>query len=207
MRQHPTWHHGGVPQLIDPVVPPGTLAAMPQPTLSAAVYELRPWRAEDSASLVFAYDDPGIQRWHARTMTADEAREWIAARSDRWNAETGADWAVVDGREVVGRVGLRALELSFGLAEAAYWVMPSARGRGVAGAALTAMTDWLFTDVGLHRIDVLHSTRNRGSCRVAEKAGYPYEATLHSQLLHDDGWHDMHLHARINVGEDRRPVV
>ena len=50
----------------------------------------------------------------------------------------------------------------------------------------------------MHRIDVEHSTRNSASCRVAAKAGFVPEGTKMSAALHVDGWHDMHLHARIN---------
>ncbi|WP_297548795.1 GNAT family protein [Amycolatopsis sp.] len=50
---------------------------------------------------------------------------------------------------------------------------------------------------GLHRLDIQHSVANSASCRVAEKAGFTYEGTLRSSALHTDGWHDMHLHARV----------
>ena len=32
---------------------------------------------------------------------------------------------------------------------------------------------------------------------MAAKAGFALEGTKRSALLHADGWHDMHLHARI----------
>jgi RimJ/RimL family protein N-acetyltransferase len=89
------------------------------------------------------------------------------------------------------------LELFHGQGEAAYWVIPAARGRGIAFAALSAMTQWLFDEVGLHRIALVHSTRNEPSCRVATKAGFALEGTLRGDLLHADGWHDVHLHARL----------
>ena len=114
----------------------------------------------------------------------------------RWRAETGAEWAVVgEDDRVVARVGLPGLHCADGLAEVGYWVMPEARGRGVAGRALEAMTQWLV-GAGLHRIELMHSVHNEPSCRVATKAGFDLEGVLRSALLHTDGWHDMHLHAR-----------
>jgi len=77
-------------------------------------------------------------------------------------------------------------------------VLPQARGRSVAPRALRAVTEWMFTHVGLHRIDLEHSTLNEASCRVAVKAQYVVEGTKLSSVLHADGWHDMHLHARLN---------
>ncbi|OEJ33089.1 GNAT family N-acetyltransferase [Streptomyces subrutilus] len=36
-------------------------------------------------------------------------------------------------------------------------------------------------------------------CAVATKAGYPLECTMRGALLHADGWHDEHLHARLRT--------
>lgn len=191
-----------MPELTSPAVAAGTVSGVEQPVLGFDGFEVRPWLAEDLTALVEAYAAPDIRQWHARTMTSDEAAEWIAQRSQRWADERGADWAVVDADGVVGRVGLRTMDLAGGLGEAAYWTMPAARGRGVAVGALRTMSEWWFGEIGLHRLDVLHSTANPASCRVAEKAGFAYEGTLRSLVLHVDGWHDMHLHARIDSARD-----
>jgi ribosomal-protein-alanine N-acetyltransferase len=189
-----------VPSLAAPALPPGTLASQPQPEICANGLVLRPWRLTDQATVVAAYGDPAIQRWHARTMTEDEAREYIERWERRWREEHGAGWAVTDGGEVAGQISLRTIDLQEGLAEVSYWVLPAARGRRTASRALEALTDWSFGQLGLHRIEVLHSTRNEASCRVATSAGYELEGTKRSEAKHADGWHDMHLHARI-VGD------
>src|SRR5262249_1458548 len=58
---------------------------------------------------------------------------------------------------------------------------------------------------GFHRLDLEHSTRNLTSCKVATKSGYLLEGTKRSARLHDDGWHDMHLHARVRDELALRP--
>lgn len=183
--------------MIDPALPAGTFAALSQPVLHVGGLTLRPWAVGDVPALSAAYDDPAIRQWHARSMSLDEASEWVESRSARWAGEAGADWAVVDGSGLVGRVGLRTLDLEQAQGEAAYWVLPAARGRGIAMQALATMTEWMFETAHLHRIVLAHSTRNEASCRVAAKAGFAVEGTLRSELRHSDGWHDMHLHARL----------
>ncbi|MGO8889299.1 MAG: GNAT family N-acetyltransferase [Streptosporangiaceae bacterium] len=42
---------------------------------------------------------------------------------------------------------------------------------------------------------------NTASCRVAAKAGFAAEGIQRSAVLHADGWHDMHVHARISGDE------
>lgn len=188
--------------LVPPVVPAGRLRDQAQPRLTAGELILRPWSPMDVGRLVEAYSDPAIQRWHVRSMNEAEAFEWVTERSHRWTAETGVDWAVVDRDLVIGRVGFRALDLTEGRGEAAYWVLPSARGRGVAVRALRAATAWMFTRVGFHRLELMHSPDNEASCRVAHRAGYRFEGTQRQQGLHADGWHDMHVHARLEADLD-----
>ncbi|MGW0436658.1 GNAT family N-acetyltransferase [Micromonospora sp. NPDC003197] len=191
-----------MPSLVEPVLPPGCLAALEQPVISAHGVVLRPWQPSDHPAVRVAYADPAIQRWHCRSMTDAEARDWIAHWSDRWQAETGAGWAVVDSSQVVGQISLRRLVLHEGLAEVSYWVLPAARGRRIAPRALAAVTRWAFATLGLHRVELNHSTSNLASCRVAQRAGFAAEGTKRGEARHTDGWHDMHVHARLDSDPD-----
>lgn len=84
-----------------------------------------------------------------------------------------------------------------GSAEIVYWLLPEARGRGIAVEATKQVTRWAFDELGLHRLRLCHAVANDASCRVAAKAGFVLEGTQRSALLHADGWHDEHLHALI----------
>jgi RimJ/RimL family protein N-acetyltransferase len=118
---------------------------------------------------------------------------------DDWAGRVRAHWAVADSQTaaVVGRASLKNVNLLGGQAEVAYWTLPIARGRGVASRAVEALTAWAFEEVGFHRLQLTHSVDNPASCRVATRAGYLLEGTKRSAGLHLDGWHDMHLHARV----------
>ncbi|MFE1772731.1 GNAT family N-acetyltransferase [Streptomyces sp. NPDC059008] len=187
---------------ISPVIPAGSLSASLQPSLlsSDGGLLLRPWAVDDALVLQGAFEDAMIRRWSMHRLTSRaEAQEWIAAAYSRWREERAAQWAVVpaDGGEILGRVALRWMDLFHGLAECAYWVLPHARGRGVAPRALTTLSNWALKEAGFHRLELAHSDRNEASCKVAAKAGFALEGTRRSALRHADGWHDMHLHARI----------
>ncbi|MFY1693630.1 GNAT family N-acetyltransferase [Plantactinospora sp. WMMB782] len=187
--------------LVPPVLPAGSLRAVRQPRLDAdGGLTLRPWRVGDAGTVRRAFECPEIQRWHLRRMADEvEARDWTARWPAGWAAETDASWAVLaePTGEPVGQVGLREIRLDQASAELSYWVMPAARGRGVAVAAVRAVQVWAFDRLGLHRLDLRHSTANRASCRVADRLGYPVEGTLRRAWWHADGWHDVHLHARL----------
>ena len=164
---------------------------------------LRTWAPDDAPTVMAAYQDPAIRQWNQRSLNEHEAQELIAEWVARWDRETGAYWAVTrraDGA-VLGRIGIREIVLTEGTGEISYWTMPDARGLGMAPRAVGAVSTWAFEVLGLHRLELHHSTHNVASCRVAVKAHFELEGTLRSALLHSDGWHDMHVHARINPKE------
>ncbi|MCL6289951.1 MULTISPECIES: GNAT family N-acetyltransferase [unclassified Streptomyces] len=183
-----------------PAMACGCLSRAPQPVLPVGDgLLLRAWERADAAAFLSVYQDEETRRWHThRPSTVAQVEEWFDGYRLDWEREKGCHFAVVreDG-DVLGRVALRRLNFDDGVANAAYWVLPAARGAGVATRALAALSAWALDDIGFWRLELDHSTRNAASCRVATKAGYRLEGTKRNAAVHDDGRHDMHLHARI----------
>lgn len=188
-----------MPFLVPPVVSKGAMRDPGQPTLQLGhSLHARPMVEADAAWIVEAFHDPDIERWHMRDLSREEAIAWIQESHDRWASETGGNWALIGADDVpVGRLGLHSVDLPEGTAEIGYWVLPHARRRGVATAAVSGLASWALEGLGLHRLEVCHSVDNEPSCRVAEASGFAYEGIKRSALQHMDGWHDMHLHGRI----------
>ncbi|WP_405774237.1 GNAT family N-acetyltransferase [Streptomyces sp. NBC_00859] len=186
-----------------PALPFGLLSGSSQPVLPAAQgLLLRPWEPADAPVFLSAYQDDEICRWHTRRpRTETRVLEWFDAYRQDWGSEKGGHWAVAceDG-EVLGRIALRGFDFNDGVAEVSYWILPTARGRGVATSAMAALSAWALDEIGFYRLYLEHSTRNHASCGVAAKSGYLLEGTQRSAAMHDDGRHDMHLHARIRGG-------
>ncbi|MFH8883701.1 GNAT family N-acetyltransferase [Streptomyces californicus] len=184
-----------------PTIPSGRFSGSPQPVLPVpgGGLVLRPWEPDDAAAFLSAYEDVETRRWHTHRPAGEaQVHTWFAAYREDWERERGCHWAVVRGDgAAVGRMALRRLNLDDGVANAAYWVLPAARGAGVASRALAAVGAWALEEIGFHRVELDHSTRNHASCRVATKAGYRLEGTRRGAAVHDDGRHDMHLHARV----------
>ncbi|MFD8274036.1 GNAT family N-acetyltransferase [Streptomyces flaveolus] len=191
-----------MPCLTNPVLPSGTLSSTPQPVIPTGDgLVLRPWRAEDAPAVHAAFQDPVMHQWHIRAADSEEeVRGWIAEWQQAWARERRPQWAVTDvaSDRLLGRVALREVVLGDGVAEVAYWTTATARGQGVATRATTALAHWALHEIGFQRLELLHSVANGASCRVAEKSGFALEGTKRRAVLHPDGWHDMHLHARVH---------
>ena len=74
----------------------------------------------------------------------------------------------------------------------------AARGRGIAPAAVRAVTDWVFdafAGASLRQIMLVNDIDNPASCRVAAKAGYPFRELSPANPPH---WFtDGHIHMRL----------
>jgi RimJ/RimL family protein N-acetyltransferase len=199
------WHDAPMIASIRSVVPAGRMSSSEQPVLRLrGEARLRPWHQEDAPALVAAHLDAAVQRWlRATPLTLDEARERISRWQDRWQTEERAVWAICRhaDAEPVGLIGLATSDLAGGSAEVFYWLLPEGRGAGVMAASVLRMSRWGMDELGLHRLWLTHSVANSASCRVAQRAGFALEGTMRSALLHSDGWHDEHLHARVQ-GDD-----
>lgn len=189
-----------MPYVVKPVVDPQRLAAI-QPEIDARGLVLRRWTPRDAGELMAAFADTEIQQWNLRTVESVlEAEHLIESWRRGWKRHNAVSWAVVrsaDRDTVVGQVGFRALYPVDGMAEVSYWVVPGQRQRGIAGAATSALANWALDELGLERLELVHSMRNPASCRVALTAGFEVEGIKRRLQQHADGWHDMCLHSRL----------
>jgi RimJ/RimL family protein N-acetyltransferase len=193
---------GRMPKLIADVVPAGTVANTVQPTLPIDhALVLRPFQDGDVDAVVAAFSTRDIQYFHFRCLDHEEALQWIEDCRQGWRAERASTWAIVQRSDsgVVGRVTMY-LSLAEGRAEVSYWVLPEARQRRVATRACRAATSWAHR-IGIHRVELQHSTWNEASQHVAVSAGFVREGIRRDAHLHEDGWHDMVLYAHLSSDE------
>ena len=155
--------------------------------LDLGVCTVRSWRAGDAASLARHANNRKIWRNlrdrfpHPYTPADAEAflRSVIGTTPETNFAIT------VDG-VAVGGIGLTLAEdIHRRTAELGYWLGEEYWGRGIASAAVRAITDYAFTHHDLVRIWAGVFEWNPASMRVLEKAGYTREATLRKSAFKD----------------------
>jgi RimJ/RimL family protein N-acetyltransferase len=68
-----------------------------------------------------------------------------------------------------------------------YGVLPAFRGRGFTTRALVLVTEWVFAQTDIVRLELGHKVDNVASGRAAEKAGYVREGVHAARLVNPDG--------------------
>jgi len=164
-----------------------------EPTeITAGRLHLRPYTEADIEAVYACCQDPDIQRWTTVPVPylRAHAEEYVRANTvDGWRAGTGNSFAVVDSVEntLLASIGLVRFQDGRTIGEVGYWVVPEARGQGVATQATQVVARWAFADLGLARLEWMAEVGNEASRRVAEKAGFTIEGVLRDRLARRDG--------------------
>jgi len=183
---------------------PGPGRRQPRLDLTAG-YLLRPWSTADAPAIVIGMRDALVRQY--ASLLIDERQDALAAVhawSDHWQHGLGAAWAICEpGRQIVGSLRFGMIDPKLGTGSVGYWLLPEARGHGLASQALRTGTQLVFERLGWHRVELYHAVENERSCAVAKRAGYPQEGVMRSAMQYpvDGRRSDEHLHARLITDE------
>ncbi len=152
--------------------------------------------------------DPYVPLTGSLPAHADEeqALQWVQRQRGRLAEGVGYSFAIADPNtdEARGQIGLWVRDLEEGRLSAGYSLVASARGRGLAGAALRLVTSFAWTIPAAHRIELHIEPWNKGSIRTAEHAGYQREGLLRSHQSIGGQRRDMLLYATIRNDTSHR---
>jgi RimJ/RimL family protein N-acetyltransferase len=177
-------------------------------TLRTARLTLRPPVPGDADAVAAACQDPELQRYVPVPVPytrADAVAYVTSFCADGWASGKRLTWAVVEGGQLVGTVGLHAI--ADGAAEIGYWLAPGARGRLAHDPAAAAVVDLGFdagSGLGLTRIGWRAYAGNTGSAAVARALGFRFEGVARLGALGRAGREDDWL-AGLLATDDRAP--
>ena len=141
---------------------------------------LRPWRPEDAPAIAAMTDDPHLRRWSSMGTDVDG---WIARQRAGTRGPSLAICEQPDG-PALGKIALRlpghaspatrcaAINAAdHPVGELSYWLVPEARGRGLARCAIESLLERVAADTELRSVVLDIEETNRASMRLAERLG------------------------------------
>lgn len=176
---------------------------MPAPTTVTVIHDggiaLRGWTALDVSFLVEASADPAIRRYslsRAHPFTALDAQEQLRDdASYRLSTDTAGrpsgSLVIEDAVTHVayGQCGIDGWSPD-GEAQIGYWLVPEARGQGIATRAVVCLTDWLM-GLGASRVFLTVVDDNDASMAVARRAGFLLDGVTGEQRAWRGQRHDV----------------
>lgn len=175
-----------------------------RPTLELPVpgARLRPWQAADDDALARHANDAGIARYlrdvFPHPYGLADARQYLSLVTNLTSSELTLAFEV-DG-EAAGSISLlfQAAE-NRRSAEVGYWLGRQFWGRGIATAAVQALSAYGFAHFDLVRLYATVYAPNLASARVLQKASYELEGQLRQAITKNNQTFDALLFARVKL--------
>jgi ribosomal-protein-alanine N-acetyltransferase len=174
---------------------------LPDPPLSDGRILLRPWRIADLALVELASRDPEITVGTSVPAPYSEAAgdAWLARQHTQREQRTGISLAIADAGsgQALGYIGVSGLVWRHLRGSLGYWVAGARRRQGVASAAVALLVPWVFSALGLVRVEAVVDVDNHASQRVLERNGFRTEGVLRGYYEMGGDWRDMMMFARL----------
>ncbi len=159
----------------------------PDPPLTDGSVILRAPEPCDLAAIDAGIHDPDVVRWIGPPERS--AVEVLALNRQRWASGSPTLSICEHDGECVGLVWLNVREADHTTGSVGYWLLPSARGRGLATRAVQLLSGWAARDLGVTNLRLTTEPENERSRRVAERSGFletavlRKSATIHGRLI------------------------
>jgi RimJ/RimL family protein N-acetyltransferase len=165
------------------------------------VIELELFSADHLADMAALTHDPGVHRFTRVPVPVPPGfeRTWLDRYEQARINGSGELFSILgaESREFLGLAMAAHINVEERTAELGYVVVPSARGRGVASAALQALTNWALDTLAIQRLELLISVENEPSKRVAARCGYVFEGVLRSVYFKQGRREDTEIWSRL----------
>jgi ribosomal-protein-alanine N-acetyltransferase len=171
---------------------------IPHPILETPRLRLRQFRAEDAEAMHAFFADPEAMRFwnhpaHTKRIETERAvRNFIDCTPSYYRF-----WAVADAGtdRCLGLVNYHDGHIRSRRVAIGYIIDPTQHRRGIATEAVSAMLDFCFGGLGLHRVQAFIHPGNVASRGLVEKLGFQCEGLLRDHLRVGEEWRNDLLYA------------
>ncbi|HJP87908.1 MAG TPA: GNAT family N-acetyltransferase, partial [Candidatus Limnocylindrales bacterium] len=148
---------------------PGMSLAVEVRVLTDGRITLRPTEPRDLGAIDAGAQDPDVIRWIGPAWPIDE----VFDRLDELRLKGSPTWAITEADgSCRGLVWLNVPGDEPKTRYVGYWLLPSARGRGLASDAVRLVATWATQELGVQRLRLATAPDNERSRRVAERNGF-----------------------------------
>ena len=167
-----------------------------QPTLETDRLLLRPLLLQDDFFVRELANNPKLDSmniWPLHGYGRQMARRWIGLKRVAWGDGTAAEFGIAlkSGGELLGLVGLDAIDAVHASAELSFLLPERFWGQGYATEAAARLVRYGFEGLKLNRIYARHLASNNASARVLAKLGMVQEGLLRELARKGDAFHDV----------------
>lgn len=159
-------------------------------TLSTARLTLRRFTVEDADAMYQNWaNDKRVTRfltWQPHE-SAEQTKRLLTLWCSEYEKPDYYSWAIEFDKKIIGNISVVRCEDRSEVAHLGYCMGFDYWGKGIMTEAVRAVIDYLFGEIGFHRITICHAVKNPASGKVAKKCGLTLEGTRRECFKSFDG--------------------
>lgn len=160
-------------------------------------YALRSLRTDDAADIFSSIDSQReyLGRWLAfvaETHCIEQTQQVVAGMlADTANPV----FTLRNGRSFAGLIGFKSADRHNGTIEIGYWLREELQGKGIMTAAVRALCEKAFAEMGMRRIEIRCGVGNLPSNRIPQRLGFRRShVELRGEELSGGEWIDLNVY-------------
>ncbi len=160
-------------------------------------YSLRPLRAEDAPDIFASIDTQRrhLGRWLpfvADTHQIEQTRQVVTGMlADTANPV----FTLRNGDAFAGLIGFKSADNSKHSIEIGYWLREEQQGKGLMTAAVRALCDLAFKEMGMQRVEIRCGVGNLPSNHIPQRLGFlRSHVEMQGEQLSDGTWIDLNVY-------------
>lgn len=116
--------------------------------------------------------------WIDFTQTVEDSAKFIEQTVKKELQNNGFEAGIYYEGQLVGVIGLHAINQANKSTSIGYWLAESASGKGIMTRATKAVVTYCFEELHLNRIEIRAATGNVRSQAIPKRLGFVHEGTL-----------------------------
>ncbi|MFG6149844.1 GNAT family N-acetyltransferase [Halobacillus sp. B23F22_1] len=124
--------------------------------------------------------------WVDGNDSIERTEDFIKMGMKKYAENEGLTTCILYKGEIAGIIGTHATDWTNRSASIGYWLGEVFIGKGIMTRATKAMTDYLFTDLKLNRVEIRAADQNKSSRSIPERLGFTKEGKIRqAEWLYD----------------------
>ena len=145
--------------------------------------------------------------WVDFTTSPENIRNFIARVREQFATGRGPQAGIWIAGAFAGSVGCHPIDWPNKHCSIGYWIEERYQGRGIMTRSCATLIDYLFGDLGLHRVTIQCGTGNLRSCAIPQRLGFTREGMTREGEWVNDRWLDLVLWGMLEQEWRARPVT
>ena len=129
--------------------------------------------------------------WVDLTTSPHDLRNFVVRVHNQFDAGRGPQCGLWVEGAFAGSIGCHPIDWPNRACSIGYWIEQRYQGKGIVTRTCESFLDYLFDDLGLHRVTIHCGVANARSCAIPERLGFTREGMIRDGEWANDRWLDL----------------